>query len=78
MQSILQLHYVHVENDFIKYMLLNSYYDKCLGHFIPTGSVLLTILKNDELSLKIKYESQQIVGCKHILQVLVIVLKNLL
>ena len=78
MQSILQLHYVHVENDFIKYMLLNSYYNKCLGHFIPTGSVLLTILKNDELSLKIKYESQQIVGCKHILQVLVIVFKNLL
>ena len=78
MQSILQLHYVHVENDFIKYMFLNSYYDKCLGHFIPTGSVLLTILKNDELSLKIKYETQQIVGCKHILQVLVIVLKNLL
>ena len=77
MQSILQLHYVHVENDFIKYMLLNSYYNKCLGHFISTGSVLLTIL-NDELSLKIKYESQQIVGCKHILQVLVIVLKNLL
>lgn len=48
MQSILQLHYVPVENDFIKYMLLNSYYDKCLEHFIPTGSVLLT--KNDELS----------------------------